>query len=258
MITLTDFGENKDARGRVPVDPAIFQQSGTRVLATTGQSMLANYGALTMFDPSAYIPQTVYELSIHDGNIYESDGGQIMNCDGSAGRLSVLPYWGHCLVSSGKSARVLLCSLNIGGSHAHRWMKGGDLFHRVEYLLDMLSCMGLHPTEWVHMQGQADMWSCTSSEAFAVRTARFIRDVQAAGYQNNMIVGLGAYQLYCTEANRLAIVRGQSVAAVEAGMSIGPNDDEWPVSMRVDGVHPNDQMRWYQWQRWQHAFGVIS
>ncbi len=36
---------------------------------------------------------------------------------------------------------------------------------------------------------------------------------------------------------------------------LGPDDDEWPdINYRVDGVHPADGMRYWQFQRWFPVF----
>src|SRR5882724_6853393 len=113
-MTIPDFGEYRDPRGRSPIDPNMFKQPHSLVLAVSGQSMPGNFAQLTPYNPWT---GEVYEFEPHSGLIYRVTEGDFptMGMDGwysgqVAGppRHSVLPYWGDILVANQRCSRILL------------------------------------------------------------------------------------------------------------------------------------------------------
>lgn len=263
---IPDNGEYRDVRGRSPVDPAIFKQPHSCILAVSGQSMLGNYGQLMPYDPST---GQVYELDTRSGNIYQVTDGSFptMGMDGWPGRLSVLPYWADMLIMQGKATRVLLAAHNIGGTSAYRWCPVGDLYQRSLGVLQWLQGLGIPPNFWVEVQGQADVNPAEPNVAVTAANYADLRKwkfsgLQAAGYTGITVVGQGAHWTGFSDVHpdRYTLVKqGQILSAQSmAGIALGPDDDEWPdADYRVDGVHPADGMRYYQLQRWLPAFPVF-
>ncbi|MBG3877241.1 hypothetical protein FVW20_09485 [Desulfovibrio oxamicus] len=259
LATPTPGVEVNDPRGRTAVDPSLFQQPRTRIIMSTGQSMLGNWADCSPvpFDPS----HPCYELNIFDGLIRPCDGGPISNMnqgphqsyDQFPQRLSVLDYWGKYLCAQGKNDRVLVCGLNIGGTPAAHWAPGTGLFNRAVLALRMLESMGLTPTEWVHAIGHGDRMASESqhlsvemtSARFAAHTVAFIDGMRAAGYAGKILLGLGCWQSIAVEAKRIAVVTGQQMAAEATGVTLGANDDAWiTAQMRPDGCHWSEAGRW--------------
>lgn len=255
------YGEANNARGRVAIDPAIFQQPRTRIIVTTGQSMLGNF---TDAPPTAFNPNApAYELCIFDGLIRPCDGGPHMNMNGwphlpadqYPQRISVLDEWGRALCGLGKNARTLICGLNIGGTPSWLWNPGTDLFNRAVTALRLLESLGLYPTEWVHVLGHGDRQdsemnavpAIETAARFAANTVRFIDGIRAAGYTGRMLIGRGAYQNGCTEAQRAAVVIGQKWAVETTDAEYGPNDDNLSAATYravADGCHWSETGRW--------------
>lgn len=262
---ITDLGEYRDPRGRTPVDPNIFKLPHSLILATSGQSMLGNFGQLTPYHPTS---GGVYEFEPHSGLIYHvTDGSfQTMGMDGWAGRLSVLPYWADMLVQNGHAARVLLAAHNIGGTTAKRWCPIGDLYDRSAGILQMLQGLGIPPNFWVEMLGQADVDINTVGAAGSAQNfADFMRwkwqGLRGLGLNCTVVIGQGAHwtNVSNVQTDRYAMIRQGQILAAQglAGIALGPDDDKWPDTHRVDGVHPADLMRYFQLQDWLPAFPVF-
>lgn len=251
-----------DPRGRTPVDPALFHQPGSLIMPTSGQSMLSNWGKFPR-----YVPWTggVYEFSLLDGKIYPCDGEAIINADqfsdAEGGRLSVLPYWGDMLCAQKKCARVLIACLNIGGTSSYDWCPVGTMYSRASLCVARLLEVGLAPNYWVHMLGQQDCLLRTTSRQFADYTKWMIASLRAQGMGATMAIGRGCYWQGVSDEDPVAaaeVVRGQELVCAEtAGTLLGPNDDEWGVEHRVDGVHPAESMRYHQCQRWWPTFPTL-
>lgn len=279
---IPDCGEYRDPRGRTPVDPAIFQQPHSMVLACSGQSMLGNFAQLTPYNPWTGV---VYELCTITGLIYQVTEGKYptMGMDGwysgevpGVPRSSVLPYWGDMLVANGKCSRVLLAAHNIGGTFAAQWCPIGNLFQRSLGTLQWLQSLGIPPTHWVEMLGQADVNASTvpvtyngnvllpasSAQNFADYMHWKWSSMRGVGMTCPITMGQGAHWTGVSNVQtaRYAMIKhGQLIAAqAYAETELGPDDDEWPdAGYRVDGVHPADGMRYYQMQRWLPAFPVL-
>lgn len=261
-----DIGEYRDARGRVPVDPNIFKQPHSLVLGIAGQSMLANFGKLSPYNPWT---GEVYELDTVTGNIYRvTDGGfQTMGMDGWSGGLSVLPYWGDMLVATGKCQRILLAAHCIGGTTAERWCPLGDMYARSLATLNWLQGLGIPPNYWIEMQGQAEFNPNDSTVSGGGPNYANLRKwkfhaLQAAGLTATIVVGQGAHWTNFSNVQTTlyaAIKQGQILATQGiSNVALGPDDDEWPdAGYRIDGVHPADGMRYWQMQRWLPAFPVF-
>lgn len=260
---ILNNGEYCDARGRQPVDPCLFEQPGSLVLGVAGQSMLANFGNLSPYNPWT---GGVYELCTQTGLIYQVTEGAYptMGMDGWAGRLSVLPYWADMIIANGKAARVLLAAHCIGGSTAQRWCPVGDLYQRSIGTLNWLRGLGIPPNYWIEMQGQGefnagDATACTDAANYANLRRWKYQALQAAGLDATIVVGQGAHWTGFSDAQPAryaAIKQGQfqSVTGI-TNVALGPDDDEWPdAGYRIDGVHPADGMRYWQMQRWLPAF----
>lgn len=286
---IPDCGEYRDARGRIPVDPNIFKQPHSIILGCAGQSMLGNFASLTPFSPWT----GVYELCTQTGLIYEVTDGTFptmgmngwFNHEVGANRLSVLPYWAQMLVATGKAARVLLAAHNVGGTFAAQWCPIGMLFQRSIGTIQWLQSLGIPPNYWVEMLGQSDVYPtdpvtyngnvlqpAASGQNFADYMQWKFLGMRGAGYHGPILMGRGAFWDGISNgpyaAKYAMIKQGQQLCAVGpngAGVSIGPDDDVWlPASVyRVDGVHPNDNMRYYQWNGgalgpgWNTAFPVF-
>lgn len=266
-IAIPDCGEYRDARGRAPVDPAIFKQPHSLILGCSGQSMLANYAQVTPYNPWT---GGVYELDTITGNIYQVTDGSFptMGMDGGsgawAGRLSVLPYWADMLVANGRAARVLLAAHNIGGTTAERWCPIGDLYQRSLGTLQWLQGLGIPPNYWIEMQGQGefnpgDTTVATDATNYANLRKWKFQALQAAGLTATIVVGQGAHwtNFSNVQTSRYAMIKQGQIMATQGinGVALGPDDDEWPdAGYRVDGVHPADGMRYWQMQRWLPAF----
>ncbi|NHZ45507.1 hypothetical protein [Nitratidesulfovibrio liaohensis] len=254
-------GEVNDPRGRAPIDPAIFLQPRTRIIVSTGQSMLGNWSDVppALFNP--YNP--CYELNIFDGIVRQCDGGPVSNMDQGEHkpadqypqRLSVLDLWGRSLCGLGHNARTLVCGLNIGGTPAAMWVPGTPLFQRAVIALNLLDSMGLCPTDWVHVIGHGDRIGAeisgkspvVAAARFAADTARFIDGVRRAGYSGRIVLGLGCYQTFCSETLRLAIIAAQQQVIESTGITSGPNDDLHNGSdrrARADGCHWSETGRY--------------
>jgi hypothetical protein len=265
-MSVPFIGEYKDARGRTPVDPNIFKQPHSAVIGFSGQSMLGNFGQLTPYNPTS---GQVYEFDIQTGNIYQvTDGSfQTMGMDGWAGRLSVLPYWADTLVHEGKAQRVLIAAHNIGGSCAARWCPIGDLYIRSSETLRMLKLLGIPPNLWVEVLGQADVdvnttGACASAQNFADYMRWKWTGLRNDGLTCPIVMGQGAHwtNVSNVQTARYAMVKQGQILAIQAlaGTALGPDDDEFPdAGYRVDGVHPIDNMRYFQLQRWLPAFPVF-
>lgn len=263
---IPNNGEYCDARGRAPVDPAIFKQSHSLVLGVAGQSMLANYGQLSPYNPWT---GCVYELDTRTGNIYQVTDGSFptMGMDGWSGRLSVLPYWADMLVATGKCRRILLAAHNIGGTTAQRWCPIGDLYARSVGTLQWLQGLGIPPNYWIEVQGQGefnpgDATVCTDAANYAALRKWKFQGLQAAGLSATIVVGQGAHWTGYSnvQAARYAAIKQGQVLSTHGinNVALGPDDDEWPdAGYRVDGVHPADGMRYWQMQRWLPAFPVF-
>lgn len=262
-----DNGEYRDARGRTPVDPNIFKQPHSLVLATSGQSMLANYGSFS----TVYNPWTggVYELDTVTGNIYQVTDGSFptMGMDGGsgawAGRTSVLPYWADYLVAVGKASRVLIAAHNIGGTTAEQWCPVGTMYPRSVAVLQWLQGLGIPPNYWIEMQGQAELdpsqsTACVSAQNYANLRQWKWNALFAAGMTCTTVVGQGAHWTNFSNVYtaQYAIVKTGQVLSTQgiSNIALGPDDDVWPDSQRVDGVHPSDGMRYNQFQAWLPAF----
>lgn len=254
-------GEANDPRGRALIDPEIFKLPRTRVLVTTGQSMLANFSdaSPTVFDPAS----PAYELCVFDGGVRQCDGLPMMNmnswphfpADQFSCRVSVLDEWGRALVGLGKNARTLICGLNIGGTCSWQWVPGTPLFDKAMAALDLIQSMGLEITEWVHCLGHGDRQDAEASgrpvtetsARMAAYTSLFFKGLRSAGYNGKVIMGLGSYQAWCTEAQRAAIIAGQKWAALANGVIVGPNDDNLSAAVYravADGCHWSESGRW--------------
>jgi len=74
------------------------------------------------------------------------------------------------------------------------------------------------------------------------------------------VIGLGVHWTNVSNVNpvQAALIKtGQFQAAVVAGVSAGPDDDEFGDGYRTEGVHWNDLGRYYTVQRWLNAFPVF-
>lgn len=260
MTALVDFGDYRDTRGRTPVDPDIFKQPGTMIVGFSGQSMLGNYSALDYYHPT----REVYDLNLWDGNIYRDDGWQIFNSTSMPGRLSVLPYWGDNLIAYGHCARVLRPAIVVGGTGAYDWCPVGGCFHRAQVLMERLAAFGLAPNFWVHMLGQRDLELNNSTANFSALTQWFILGMRGLGMHAPLMIGHGCYWEHYANANPagVAAIRAGQLHAAQNGVgscSLGADDDEWigPAN-REDGVHPKNNMRYWQFQRWRPVFPVFS
>lgn len=269
-----DCGEYRNARGRAPVDPNIFKQPGSLVLGVAGQSMLGNFAQLTPYNPWT---GGVYELDTVTGNIYQVTDGSFptMGMNGWFSgevpgpiRLSVLPYWGDMLVANKKCARILLAAHNIGGITAQRMSPVGDMYARSSATLAWLKSLGIPPNYWVEIQGQGDVnpsdtTACSSAQNYAdLRKWRW-NALHSAGLTCTIVEGQGAHWTGYSDVypDRYNMVKQGQILATQgiSNVALGPDDDEWvPDSVyRVDGVHPNDNMRYWQMQRWLPAFPVF-
>jgi hypothetical protein len=275
-----DIGEYRDARGRTPVDPEIFKQPHSLILASAGQSMLGNFGQFS------YVPWTggVFELCTVTGNIYQVSSDAGYPCMGMDGwfhgevpgpiRRSVLHMWGDYLVAIGRAQRVLLAGHNVGGTWASRWCPVGDLFPRSEAVFRHLNSLGIPPNFWIDMLGQGDLTPSTPPVTYqgvglgvAVDAANWSalmrwrwHALKSIGMNAPIVLGQGAHHTNVSNVypDRYAMVKaGQRAAALDEpglGISLGPDDDEWPDSYRVDGVHPGELMAGCQLQRWVPCF----
>jgi hypothetical protein len=260
---IPDIGEYRDARGRAPVDPAIFKQPHSLILGCAGQSMLANFAQVTRYDPWT---GGVYELDTITGNIYQVTDGSFptMGMNGWDGRVSVLPYWADMLCAQGRAERVLLAAHNVGGTTAQQWCPIGNLYQRSLGTLQWLQGLGIPPNFWIEMQGQGefnpnDPTVCTDAANYANLRKWKIQALQAAGLYCTVVIGQGAHWTGYSDvqtARYAEIKKGQVMASQGVPLiCLGPDDDEWPdAGYRVDGVHPADGMRYWQMQRWLPCF----
>ena len=269
---MVEVRQMTDPRGRTPVDPARFRGAHVARILTSGQSMLSGWAKIAKPVPT---PGRVFEFSITDGKIYESDGDVPMNMDqyvdDNGPRYSVLPVWGNNLFTEGKAEYVLFGALNIGGTSSIDWCPAGSLFDsRLIKAIDLLRALGMEWNYWIHMLGQQNLGlaieqgldPASTTTNFAGHSKWMVDNVQGHGMPSVMVTGQGCYWQGFSDVRpdlAAAVVAGQRrVAEICHNVALGPNDDEWSDPIyRVDGVHQAQPMVAAQWSRWKDVFPVF-
>jgi hypothetical protein len=257
-MSYPDFGDCKDLRGRSPVDPAIFKEPRTLILLVAGQSMWSNSS-----NAAPYVPWTggVFEFNIADGQCYPSDGGPVLGANiFLPGRISITPYLADLIVANNKASRVLMVNVCVNGTTAQDWSPVGQCYPRIPYVLNQLETLGISPNYCCFLQGQADVANGDTHDNYVNLRVWCFNAMRGAGYSGPIVNGLGVHWTNVSDVNpteAAAIKQGQFDAAVTAGISAGPDDDEFGDAYRVDGVHWNDGGRYYTTQRWLPAIPVF-
>jgi hypothetical protein len=164
------------------------------------------------------------------------------------------------LIASGKCDRVLMVNVCVNGTAAVDWCPVGQCWPRIPYVLQQLQVLGLAPNYCCFLQGQADVANGDTHDNYVNLRVWCFNAMRSAGYAGAIVNGLGVHWTNVSNVNpaaAAAIRQGQFDAAVTAGISAGPDDDEFGDAYRVDGVHWNGVGRWYTVQRWLPAFPAL-
>ena len=279
-LSLSDIGDYADPRGRPVIDPELFKQPGTFIIGGGGQSMRANYSNAPAITPEPY---TVFEMSNRDGKIYPVTDGffPTMGMDGGSGawvnRRSVAVYHAAMRIQRGHAKRVLIVSQNIGGTTAGQWSPAGPYMARQTAMIQHLVSLGLMPTVWCDILGQADVkpdnpMAATNAQNFSDLMCWRWQVLRGTGLTCPIIMGRGAYWSFkATYPDRYAMVKaGQALSVTDANngtaghpaianVHLGPDDDEWPsgTGWRVDDVHQDVLMRACEEVRWNTAISAV-
>jgi hypothetical protein len=217
----------KDTRGRSEVDCGQFNQPGSAILVTLGQSNAANESE-PGFQPGA----GVFNFSFFDGKCYVARD-PLLGTTGDEG--SVWSRLGDELVRSGRYQRVLIAPIAVGGSRVRAWTPTGAHFSRIVAVQKALAARGLKATHVLWHQGESDArW--TTQEEYLDMFGQMLEGMRGEGIDAPVYVAVASA---CGHSGSEAIRAAQrEIPHKFANTRPGPNTDEIDrMRWRRDGCH---------------------
>lgn len=217
----------KDTTGRKEVDCSQFNQPGSAILLTLGQSNAANES-----EPGFQPGQGVYNFSFFDGKCYVARD-PLLGTTGVEG--SVWSRLGDELVRSGRFQRVLIAPIAVGGSRVRAWTPTGAHFSRIVAVQKALASRGLKATHVLWHQGESDArW--TTQQEYIDMFGQMLEGMRGEGVDAPVYVAVASA---CGHGGSDAIRAAQrEIPHKFANTRPGPNTDEIDrLRWRRDGCH---------------------
>jgi len=217
----------KDTTGRTEVDCSQFNQPGSVILLTLGQSNAANES-----EPGFQPGEGVYNFSFFDAKCYVARD-PLLGTTGEEG--SVWSRLGDELVRSGRFQRVLIAPIAVGGSRVRAWTPSGAHFSRIVAVQKALASRGLRSTYVLWHQGESDArW--TSQEEYLALFGEMLEGMRGQGIDAPVYVAVASA---CGHGGSDAIRAAQrEIPHKFANIRPGPNTDEIDrLRWRRDGCH---------------------
>lgn len=217
----------RNAVARTEVDCKQFEDPGSAIIVTFGQSNAANEGELG--------PQPapgVFNFSFFDAKCYVALD-PLLGATGKGG--SVWSHLGNELVRAGRYRRVLIAPMAVGGSRVQAWAPGGLHSSRIVDMHRALEAAGLRATHILWHQGESDVPS-TSEADYVASFVSMLEGMRRIGFDAPVYVAVASV---CRNAGSEAIRRAQEgLPRLAAGVYPGPDTDELDrVRWRPDGCH---------------------
>lgn len=187
-VSGTNYNESYDYSGRTgPLFPSLVGGEHTTVLIMFGDSL----GAST--DNAAFVPVNakVQDFSIENGGIYQAKT-PALSCS-NEGAPASNGFWGHRLgdklITGGKTARVIVCSIAIGSTGTTFWATS-QFNYRFGVLYRRLNSLGLLSANRIFILssiGGLDQTQALSSATVKANLDTIIAAIRSAGFSTTPV-----------------------------------------------------------------------
>lgn len=207
--------------------------NGSKVLFTFGQSNSANHGQ------GLYTPHNEGVMNYFEGKVYPSQD-PLIGATGEGG--SVWNILADRMIDEKMAESVTIIPIGVGGVQISEWAKGGSLYEKLVWNVDMMKAQGIEPDYILWHQGESDNIAGTSAEDY-IAMFETIREVfRSRGINAPIVIATASYHPYCIEKENgcSSEIRKAQMQLAKKYSDIYPGPDTDKLDMayhRADGVH---------------------
>lgn len=218
--------------GRIRVSPRIQRDEKTLIIATIGQSNIAN--SVEWQTQGKHAPSNadkVQNFNFINGGLYLAQDA-LMGCHGDGANMAT--WLGDFLVDRDLCSRAIFAPIAVSSSHSSQWAIGGDCNHRIHVLARRFLSVGYRPDFIIWHQGEAD--SGCATEVTRTNMQSMVDTVRAVGFSCPMFI----CQTSWTEDGRLHDAPRAAQRAIvdnNNGIYLGADTDVLGSEYRPDNQH---------------------
>jgi len=223
----------KDTSSRIEVDCRKFQNDGTAVIVTAGQSTADNAGNIP------YKPHNnVFNLNPFNGKCYRAED-PLLGTTASGG--STWSRLGDRLTASGAFENVLFVPIAVGGSSVKDWIGWDGTYHgrhnrRFTLALDSIKKAGLKLTHILWQQGETDAVKRMKKENYIKYFGKIVDSLRSKGVSAPIFIARASYCQY--RSNKMIRDAQFEIPTKFGNVFHGPDSDQFSNAiMRYDGCH---------------------